>query len=178
MTSGGKFVTDILAEVLARDIGLVPARPRHAALSGREMEVLRLIGSGLAVSKIAHRVALSVKTVSTYRQRVLDKLGLRDNAVLMHYVLHNGLIDWVGRTADVLGQLHQRLNGHAARPVDEDMPLEGARRKCRVFNTHQLLGAAAARSWQRLVSGPRWAARVTATTACWPRRSTGRTRQS
>jgi DNA-binding NarL/FixJ family response regulator len=93
VASGGKFVTAGLAEQLARSAGAAVQQPRHAVLSEREHEVLRLIGSGLAVSQIADRMALSVKTVSTYRRRVLDKMGLDNNAQLTHYAIKHELVD-------------------------------------------------------------------------------------
>jgi DNA-binding NarL/FixJ family response regulator len=65
----------------------------HEALSDREYQVLRLLGSGQTVSDIARDLGLSVKTVSTYRSRVLDKLGMRTNAELMRYVIENRLLD-------------------------------------------------------------------------------------
>jgi DNA-binding NarL/FixJ family response regulator len=93
VAAGGKFVTAGLAEQLARSVGADVQRPRHAVLSDREFDVLRLIGSGLAVSQIAERMALSVKTVSTYRRRVLDKMGLSNNAQLMHYAVKYQLVE-------------------------------------------------------------------------------------
>ncbi len=92
VASGGKFVTASLAEQLARAIGGVVDRPRHAVLSVRECEILRLIGSGLTVGQIADQMSLSVKTVSTYRRRVLDKMGLSNNAQLTHYAIMHGLV--------------------------------------------------------------------------------------
>lgn len=92
VASGGKFVTASLAEQLARSASAEVDRPRHAVLSEREHEVLRLIGSGLAVSQIAEQMSLSVKTVSTYRRRVLDKMGLRNNAQLTHYAVRHQLV--------------------------------------------------------------------------------------
>jgi DNA-binding NarL/FixJ family response regulator len=65
----------------------------HDALSDREYQVLRLLGSGQTVSDIARALTLSVKTVSTYRTRVLDKLGMRTNAELMRYAIENSLLD-------------------------------------------------------------------------------------
>ena len=67
--------------------------PPHDSLSDREYQVLRLMGSGRTVSDIARALALSVKTVSTYRTRVLDKLGMRTNAELMRYAIENGLLE-------------------------------------------------------------------------------------
>jgi len=91
VASGGKFVTAGLAEQLAHSVGASAEKPRHAVLSEREFEIMRLIGSGLAVSEIAEQTALSVKTVSTYRRRVLDKMGLRNNAQVTHYVFKHKL---------------------------------------------------------------------------------------
>jgi DNA-binding NarL/FixJ family response regulator len=68
-------------------------RAAHDLLSDREYQVLRMIGSGHTVSQIAEALALSVKTVSTYRTRVLEKLQMRTNAEMMRYVIENGLTD-------------------------------------------------------------------------------------
>ena len=65
----------------------------HDVLSDREDQVLRMIGSGRTVSQIAASLALSVKTVSTYRARVLEKLGMTTNAELMRYAIENGLVE-------------------------------------------------------------------------------------
>ena len=67
--------------------------PPHDSLSDREYQVLRLLGSGWTVSDIARALTLSVKTISTYRTRVLDKLGMRTNAELMRYAIENRLLD-------------------------------------------------------------------------------------
>ena len=93
IASGGKFVSPRLAEQLARAVGGDAEQLRHDVLSERELEVLRLIGSGIAVSQIAERMSLSVKTVSTYRRRVLDKMGMQNNAQLTHYAIKHGLVD-------------------------------------------------------------------------------------
>lgn len=72
------------------------ARPRiatHETLSDREYQALRMLGSGRTVSEISEELGLSVKTVSTYRARVLQKLGMRTNAELMRYAMENGLLD-------------------------------------------------------------------------------------
>jgi DNA-binding NarL/FixJ family response regulator len=65
----------------------------HDRLSDREYQVLRLLGSGLTVSEIAAELGLSVKTVSTYRTRVLEKLEMQTNAQLMRYAIENSLVD-------------------------------------------------------------------------------------
>jgi DNA-binding NarL/FixJ family response regulator len=75
------------------DAGATSAAP-HEALSDREYQVLRMLGSGQTVSDIARDLALSVKTISTYRTRVLEKLGMRTNAELMRYAIENRLLDF------------------------------------------------------------------------------------
>jgi two-component system invasion response regulator UvrY len=93
ITTGGRFISADLAERLAMELTLTDAGPPHASLSDREFEVLCLIGSGLSVGDIADRMSLSVKTVSTYRARILEKMRMKNNAELMQYVLTNRLID-------------------------------------------------------------------------------------
>jgi two-component system invasion response regulator UvrY len=93
VVSGGKFVTASVAEQLATAVGADAKRPRHATLSEREREVFRLIGSGLSVSQIAAKLVLSVKTISTYRARVLEKMGLQNNAQLTHYAIKHQLVE-------------------------------------------------------------------------------------
>jgi len=70
-----------------------PGHAPHDALSDREYQVLRMLGSGLTVSEIASDMRLSVKTVSTYRSRVLQKLEMHSNAELMRYAIENRLLD-------------------------------------------------------------------------------------
>jgi len=65
----------------------------HEVLSDREYQVLRMLGSGRTVSEIAAELGLSVKTVSTYRVRVLEKLGMRTTAELMRYAIERRLLD-------------------------------------------------------------------------------------
>ena len=92
ITTGGRFITADLAERLAMELTVDVAGPPHASLSDREFEVLRLIASGLSVGDIADRMSLSVKTVSTYRARILEKMRMKNNAELMQYVLSNHLL--------------------------------------------------------------------------------------
>jgi DNA-binding NarL/FixJ family response regulator len=70
-----------------------PTRSPHDALSDREYQVLRMMGSGLTVSEIAAALGLSVKTISTYRVRLLEKLQMHSNAEVMRYAIENGLMD-------------------------------------------------------------------------------------
>jgi DNA-binding NarL/FixJ family response regulator len=90
--SGGKYVSATLAEALVLGLEADAERPAHEALSDREYQVLRMIASGKTVKEIAEELALSIKTVSTYRTRVLDKLRMRTNAELTHYAIANKLV--------------------------------------------------------------------------------------
>jgi DNA-binding NarL/FixJ family response regulator len=93
VVNGGRYVSPLLAEKLAFEIGDDSSRLPHETLSDREFQVLRLIAAGKSVKEIAAELSLSVKTVSTYRARLLEKMNLGTNAELMHYALQNGLID-------------------------------------------------------------------------------------
>jgi len=93
VAGGGAFISAEVAEALALAAMPHSEGPPHAALSDREYQVLRLLGSGQTVSDIARDLSLSVKTVSTYRMRVLEKLGMRTNAELMRYAIENGLLE-------------------------------------------------------------------------------------
>jgi DNA-binding NarL/FixJ family response regulator len=91
--AGGRYVSPALAEVLAMDLGGHRDQPPHEQLSSRELEVLRLIGSGKTISQIADLLHLSVTTVSTYRARILEKMKLTTTAELMNYAMRNRLAD-------------------------------------------------------------------------------------
>ena len=93
VVSGGTYVSSFLAEKLAFEIGTDSSRLPHETLSDREFQVLRLIAAGESVTEIAAELYLSVKTVSTYRARLLQKMNLTTNAELMHYAMQNHLID-------------------------------------------------------------------------------------
>lgn len=92
VTAGLRYITPEVAECIAQDWNRNPVQAMHETLSDREFEVLRLIASGKTVGEIAKDLTLSVKTVSTYRSRVLQKLHLRHNAELTHYAVVNNLI--------------------------------------------------------------------------------------
>jgi two-component system invasion response regulator UvrY len=91
VTRGGKYISQAVAERMANDLGGRASVP-HERLSDREFEVMRGIAEGNTVSEIALRMHLSVKTVSTYRTRLLDKMGMETNAELTRYALQNGLV--------------------------------------------------------------------------------------
>lgn len=88
---GGKYISETVAERLAADLGGRTPVP-HERLSDREFEVMRGIAAGSTVSEIATQMHLSVKTVSTYRTRLLDKMGMATNAELTRYAIQNGLV--------------------------------------------------------------------------------------
>jgi len=90
---GGRYVTPALAEKLAVDLRGDTPRAPHEALSGREFEIFRMIGSGKTVGQIAEELHLSITTVSTYRARILDKMKIATNADIMRYALYNHLVD-------------------------------------------------------------------------------------
>jgi DNA-binding NarL/FixJ family response regulator len=89
---GRRYVSRDAGDLLMRWAAKSVTTP-HEALSDREYQVLRMVGSGQTVSDIARHLGLSVKTVSTYRSRVLEKLGMRTNAELMRYAIENGLLE-------------------------------------------------------------------------------------
>jgi two-component system invasion response regulator UvrY len=91
VAAGGKYVSADLAERLATDLSSGSDRPAHELLSSREFEVMRKIAAGRTTGEIAAELHLSVKTVSTYRSRVMQKMNLRTNADIMHYAFRAGL---------------------------------------------------------------------------------------
>jgi two-component system invasion response regulator UvrY len=90
---GRKFVSPALAQILADGVTGDADQPLHGELSQREFQIFCKLAGGAAVSKIADELHLSVKTVSTYRTRVLEKMGMKSNADLTYYAIKNGLID-------------------------------------------------------------------------------------
>jgi DNA-binding NarL/FixJ family response regulator len=92
IVKGGRYVSGALAERMAISLGPESDRPPHEALSDREFQVLRLIASGKTVSQIADELSLSVKTISTYRTRILEKMAMTTNAELTVYAVRAGLV--------------------------------------------------------------------------------------
>jgi two-component system invasion response regulator UvrY len=90
---GGKYITPSLAEKIAFALGGETDKLPHETLSDREFQVLNLIASGKTVTEIAEDLALSVKTISTYRTRILEKMQMKTNAELTHYAIQNRLVD-------------------------------------------------------------------------------------
>jgi DNA-binding NarL/FixJ family response regulator len=93
VAAGGAFVTEAVAEQLA--LGVMPQAegPPHRALSDREFQVFQLLASGKAVSEIAKELKLSVKTVSTHKAHIMQKMNIGNPAELIRYAIHHQLID-------------------------------------------------------------------------------------
>lgn len=91
--AGGRYVSSTMAERLAYDLRKGADTPVHELLSDREFQVLRMIAGGKTVKQIADEISLSVKTVSTYRTRILEKTGLKTTADLIRYALQSHLVD-------------------------------------------------------------------------------------
>jgi two-component system, NarL family, invasion response regulator UvrY len=91
--AGRRYLNPAVIEELALNPQTEHGQRPHELLSDREYQVLRMIASGLTVSQVAARLSLSVKTVSTYRARVLEKMSMKTTAELMHYGIQNSLVD-------------------------------------------------------------------------------------
>jgi len=91
--AGGKYVTASLAEKLAAALGSDIQQSAHESLSGRELQILQMVANGKSIKEIAAELALSEKTVGTYRTRISKKLGLATNVELTRYALKHRLVD-------------------------------------------------------------------------------------
>ncbi len=89
---GRRYISPAVAESLAAHVDKVSAKSSHEKLSNREYEVMCLIARGRSVSDIAEEMSLSVKTISTYRSRLLEKLDLRHNGEITRYAIEHGLV--------------------------------------------------------------------------------------
>jgi len=90
ITGGRKYITSSIAERLADDLEPPAEKPLHDTLSDRELEVFRMMAAGKTTTQIAEELCLSVKTISTYRSRILEKMNMKTNAGLIHYAIkHN-----------------------------------------------------------------------------------------
>jgi len=92
VTNGGKYISSSLAEKLAFRLEIDTEKPLHETLSDREYQVLCKISSGNTISEIAEEMSLSVKTISTYRSRILEKMVMKSNAELTYYAIKNQLV--------------------------------------------------------------------------------------
>jgi two-component system invasion response regulator UvrY len=93
VSQGKKYVTSTLAEKLVSRLQMDTERPLHEILSDREFQVICMIGAGKTVKQIGEELFLSEKTISTYRSRILKKMGMKNNAELMHYAIKHGLVE-------------------------------------------------------------------------------------
>lgn len=92
VTSGGKYVSSSLAESLAHKLKDDSNKPPHELLSDREYQIMSMIASGKTPKGIADELCLSIKTISTYRARLLQKMRMKSNAELTRYALENKLV--------------------------------------------------------------------------------------
>jgi len=92
VSSGGKYISLSLAEKLAFSLSS-PEKLPHESLSNREYQVMSMIASGKMVNEIATELSLSVKTISTHRARILNKMGMKSNAEITYYAIKQGLVD-------------------------------------------------------------------------------------
>lgn len=93
VVAGGRHITPEVAEKMLESIGALRGPERHLRLSEREYAVMIRIASGVRLTAISEEMHLSVKTISTYRSRVLRKMGMDSNAAMVQYALQNHLID-------------------------------------------------------------------------------------
>ena len=92
VANGRKYISPALGELLLQESGSDTGKPLHSMLSDREYQIFTAIGSGKTVSEIADALSLSVKTVSTHRAHILEKMNLKNNAEITYYVMHHGLL--------------------------------------------------------------------------------------
>ncbi len=93
ISQGKKYISPSLAEKLAIDLEINPDKMPHEILSDREYQVMCMIASGKTLKEIADGLSLSIKTISTYRSRILEKMNMKTNAELTHYAIKNNLVD-------------------------------------------------------------------------------------
>ena len=91
--SGGRYVSASLAEKLIANLDDSDGKPLHELLSDREFEVMKMIAAGVALTDIGDRLHVSVKTISTYRARIMEKMQLKSNAELTRYTMTHSLIE-------------------------------------------------------------------------------------
>jgi two-component system, NarL family, invasion response regulator UvrY len=93
LANGGKYIDPKLAEKLLFDLGHPSTISPHSILSDRELDVLKLIAAGVSLTEISQKLALSTKTVSTYRARIMEKMQMQNNAQLIRYVAEHKLLE-------------------------------------------------------------------------------------
>lgn len=92
LSRGRKYISESLAERLASELDTKSDAPSHSKLSDREYQILLMLASGKTVSDIAGELSLSIKTISTYRSRILEKMRMKSTAELIHYVIEKKLL--------------------------------------------------------------------------------------
>jgi two-component system, NarL family, invasion response regulator UvrY len=90
---GGKYISPYLAELLAFNLDMAGKQPLHEKLSDREFQVMLMVAKGKKVKDIAEQLSLSINTINTYRNRILEKMDLKSNVEITHYAIKNQLID-------------------------------------------------------------------------------------
>jgi two-component system, NarL family, invasion response regulator UvrY len=93
VATGGRYISASLAEILAANLNVGLEIPSHLKLTHREYEIMLLIALGVTLKEIAHKFSISTKTVSTHRFRILKKMGMKNNADLIHYAIENQLLE-------------------------------------------------------------------------------------
>jgi two-component system, NarL family, invasion response regulator UvrY len=93
ISGGRKYITSSIAERLADDVEPTTEKPLHDTLSDREFEVYRMIAAGKTTTQMAEELILSIKTISTYRSRILEKMQMKTNAELIHYAIKHNMFD-------------------------------------------------------------------------------------
>jgi len=93
VVNGGRYISPSLAERMASYLDMDVQKAPHERLSDREFLILRMIASGKTVSQIGRELSLSVKTISTYRTRLLQKMDMKNNAELTHYAMQKSLVE-------------------------------------------------------------------------------------
>ncbi|CAK0753346.1 two-component system, NarL family, invasion response regulator UvrY [Gammaproteobacteria bacterium] len=115
VVGGGKYISLSLAETLAFGLDAAFDRPQHELLSDREFQVMQMMASGKTFTEIADTLSLSVKTVSTYRARILEKMNLRTNAELIRYAIENHLV------IDRMDRMNMNMNMNINRRSSQSM---------------------------------------------------------
>jgi len=93
VSQGRKYISPDLAELLASSLDTKSTEALHDQLSDREYQVMCMIASGKTPTDIAKELSLSINTISTYRMRILEKMGMKNNAEITHYALKNRLVE-------------------------------------------------------------------------------------
>jgi two-component system, NarL family, invasion response regulator UvrY len=92
IAAGGRYLTNRGTELMLMQFSGKDDRPTHQKLSTREFEIMRMIANGISLTEIGERLNISVKTVSTYRTRILEKIGVKSNAELAKFALRNEIV--------------------------------------------------------------------------------------